>query len=95
MLIVTGSLTARPDNFEAFLAGALAHVRRSREEDGCIHHAVARDCENPYRLVFFEQWRDRDALDAHFRVAEAIAFVTDIRRDAESWEGPTIHQVAA
>ncbi|NJR78078.1 putative quinol monooxygenase [Sphingomonas corticis] len=95
MLIVTGSLTARPDNFEAFLASALAHVRRSRAEDGCLHHAVARDCENPYRLVFFETWRDRAALDAHFRVAEAIAFVTDIRRDAAAWAGPTIYEVTA
>lgn len=95
MLIVTGSLTARPDNYEAFLARAIAHVRRSRAEDGCLHHSVARDCENPFRLVFIERWRDRAALDAHFRVPEAIAFVTDIRRDAAAWEGPAIYEVTA
>ena len=94
MLIVTGSLTARADTIDTFAALALAHVRRSREEDGCLHHAVARDCENPYRLVFFEQWRDRAALEAHFRVPESIAFVIAIRRGAESWDGPDIHEVA-
>lgn len=38
MLIVTGSLTARPDNYDMFLGEAVAHVRRSRGEDGCLHH---------------------------------------------------------
>ncbi|KQT31229.1 hypothetical protein ASG29_14750 [Sphingomonas sp. Leaf412] len=95
MLIVTGSLTARPDNFDMFLGEAIAHVRRSRDEDGCLHHGVARDCEHPYRLVFVERWRDRAALDAHFRVRGSIAFVTAIRREAETWEGPEIYEVAA
>ncbi len=54
MLIVTGSLTASPDTFATLLAEAQAHVRRSRGEEGCLHHEVARDCEEPMRLVFFE-----------------------------------------
>jgi len=43
-------------------------VHRSRSEPGCISHAVHVDCENPLRLVFFEQWADRAALLAHFAV---------------------------
>lgn len=94
MLIVTGSLTARPENVDAFTQQALAHVRRSREEDGCLHHEVSRDCENPLRLVFFERWRDQAALDAHFKVAASIEFVTAIRRDAAASEGPDVYAVA-
>lgn len=94
MLIVTGSLTARPENFEMFLEHALAHTRRSRDEDGCLHHEVSRDCEDPMRLVFFEKWRDRTALDAHFKVAASIDFVTAIRREAASSEGPDVYAVA-
>ena len=95
MLIVTGSLTARPDNFDDMLAQAQAHVARSRAEDGCLHHEVARDCEDPMRLVFFEKWRDRAALEAHFRVPASIGFVAAIRRDAAASSGPDIYEVAA
>lgn len=94
MLIVTGSLTATPETFDRFLEKAVAHTRRSRTEDGCLHHEVARDCEDPMRLVFFEKWRDRAALEAHFRDPAAIAFVSDIRRSAAASQGPDIHVVA-
>jgi quinol monooxygenase YgiN len=66
MIIVTGSITAKPDSFEALLEACLAHVQRSRLEDGCISHAVRVDTENPLKLVFFEEWRDLLALQAHF-----------------------------
>ena len=51
MLIVTGSLTERPETFEELRGLALEHVRRSRAEPGCLSHAVHVDCENPLRLL--------------------------------------------
>jgi len=74
MLIVTGSLTARPDTFDEVLRLSEEHVRRSRAEPGCISHAVSRDTENPLRLVFFEEWADRAALMAHFAVPASRGF---------------------
>ena len=68
MIVVTGSVTARQDTFEEVRKLSLEHVHRSRAEPGCISHAVHVDCENPLRLVFFEQWADRAALLAHFAV---------------------------
>ncbi|MGX1108060.1 putative quinol monooxygenase [Bradyrhizobium elkanii] len=59
MIVVTGSVTARPDSFDEVRRLSLEHVHRSRTEPGCISHAVHVDCENPLRLVFFEQWADR------------------------------------
>jgi len=50
-------------------------VHRSREEAGCISHAVHIDCEDPLRLVFIEQWADRTALLAHFAVPASRDFV--------------------
>ncbi|MBU1378173.1 MAG: antibiotic biosynthesis monooxygenase [Alphaproteobacteria bacterium] len=79
MLIVTGSMTARPDSFVALREAALAHTRRSRAEPGCISHAVHVDCENPLRLVFYEEWADRAALDVHFAEAGSLAFMKTVR----------------
>jgi quinol monooxygenase YgiN len=75
MIMVTGSVTARADCLEAVRRLSLEHVHRSREEPGCISHAVHVDCENPLRLVFIEQWADRAALSAHFAVPASREFV--------------------
>ena len=75
MIVVTGSVTARQDSFEEVRGLSPEHVQRSRTEPGCISHAVHIDCENPMRLVFFEQWADRAALLTHFAVPASREFV--------------------
>jgi quinol monooxygenase YgiN len=75
MIIVTGSVTARSETFDEVRRLSLEHVHRSRAEPGCISHAVHIDCENPLRLVFFEQWADRAALLTHFAVPASRDFV--------------------
>jgi len=39
---------------------------------------VQSDLENPNRLIFFEEWSDMDALQAHFRVPASNAFVQQV-----------------
>lgn len=79
MLIVTGTVTARPDTFEALREAALAHVARSRTEPGCLKHSVHVDCEDPLTLFFYEEWADRAALDAHFAVPGSHGFMASVR----------------
>ena len=79
MIVVTGSVTARPDSLDEIRRLSLDHVHRSRGEPGCISHAVHIDCENPLRLVFIEQWADRAALAAHFAVPASREFVGALR----------------
>ena len=88
MIMVTGSVTAREDSFEAVRNLSLEHVHRSRTEPGCISHAVHADCENPLRLVFIEQWADRAALSAHFAVPASRGFVRALQPLAAA--SPTI-----
>jgi quinol monooxygenase YgiN len=79
MIVITGSVTAREDSFDQVRKLSLEHVHRSRAEPGCISHAVHVDCENPLRLVFFEQWADRAALLAHFAVPASRDFVRSLQ----------------
>ncbi len=74
MLIVTGTLAARADTLEQLRDLSLEHVTRSLAEPGCLEHGVAVDSNDGLRLVFFERWADRAALDAHFRVPASRAF---------------------
>jgi quinol monooxygenase YgiN len=78
MIIVTGSVRARPDTLDEVLAISLEHVHRSRAEPGCLVHSVHQDVEDPLKVVFLEHWKDRDALATHFEVPASLAFVTAI-----------------
>ena len=74
MIIVTGTLHARPDTLAEVLALSREHVARSRAEPGCLEHGVAIDADDPMRLVFFERWADRDAIGAHLKVPASRGF---------------------
>jgi quinol monooxygenase YgiN len=79
MVIVTGSVTARPDAIAEVEELCLAHVRRSRTEPGCLLHSVQRDVENNSRFVFLEYWRSRADLDRHFAVPESSGLIQSLR----------------
>lgn len=84
MIVVTGSFIAEENQLNAALALSLAHVQRSRLEDGCLLHSVNIDAENPNRLVFVEEWRDMASLRAHFKVPECMEFSAEVIKMAES-----------
>jgi quinol monooxygenase YgiN len=79
MIIVTGSILARADSLDKLLVICLEHVRRSRTEPGCLAHAVYQDAENPLRLLFLEEWADKESLAVHFAVPASREFVKTAR----------------
>jgi quinol monooxygenase YgiN len=79
-VIVTGTVEGSETTIDELIEQSLAHVHRSRVEPGCISHGVHRDVENPLRLLFFEQWTDRAALDEHFAQPGSADFVASVRR---------------
>jgi quinol monooxygenase YgiN len=88
VILVTGSVKARPVMLAEKLRLSLEHVRRSRLEPGCLLHSVHHDVEDPNRLVFLEHWADRDALVVHFRVPASGAFAQTVGELAA--EPPTL-----
>ncbi len=78
MIIVIGKAVAKAGCEAEVLEHSLAHVARSRAEDGCIDHTVSVDQENRQLFRFVEYWRDQDALLAHFAVPESRQFVASL-----------------
>ena len=74
MVIVTGTVHARVDAYAELLAMCREHVTRSRTEAGCLEHGVAIDTDDSMRLVFFERWADRAAIDTHMKLAASRDF---------------------
>ena len=95
MIVVLGSIVVRDGYVEEALALSREHVARSRSERGCIAHNVHVDAEQPRRLVFVEQWADREALAAHFKVPDSLKFVKAVRALAEAPPSISIYEAAA
>ncbi len=88
MIIVLGAVTVPPAMLEEAFALGQQHVERSRNEPGCLSHAVYKDPETAGRLVFVEEWADREALNVHFAVPASIEFVQTL--GAMATEAPSI-----
>lgn len=84
MIVIIGSFIAKEGQRDNALTLSLAHVHRSRTEDGCLMFSVNIDAENANRLVFVEEWRDMATLKGHFKVPECIEFASRINEVAQS-----------
>jgi len=89
MILILGAIRVRRGQLNAALALSQQHVARSREEPGCIAHAVHRDTEDDLRLVFVEKWADAEALYAHVNVPASKQFVQEV--SALCSEKPTMN----
>jgi len=74
MIVVAGTVTARPDTIDEMTHEAREHVHRSRTEPGCVSHHVSIDADDALTLHFIERWEGVDALKVHFAVRESRAF---------------------
>jgi len=75
MIMVIGRIQAKPECRDAVLRLSVEHVKRSRQEPGCIDHRVAADAEDDLNIVFVEYWADMPALKAHFALEASRNFV--------------------
>ncbi len=60
---------------EEFVGIATEMCEASRGDDGCLGYRVYADLEQPDRYVFIEEWRDEQALQAHFAQPHTARFM--------------------
>ena len=62
---IIGTVTARPETREELAVLLAAQVAPTRTEPGCTNYDFHVDAADPCIFVFYENWADRAALDAH------------------------------
>jgi quinol monooxygenase YgiN len=87
---VTAVLTVPPGTEERFLAWIPRIVAATRAEPGCRNYDFHRSLREPHRFVFYENYVDQAAFDAHLQqpyIQEWVAFVEEQggRFDVEHW----------
>lgn len=69
MIIVTGTFRVPPTMIEFVKPAMASMIAASRAEEGCIEYAYGFDVLDEGLVRVSEAWRDREALEAHFRTA--------------------------
>ena len=69
MLLIIGTIRLPPDRLEQAKPAMERMISASRAEAGCLEYSYAQDVLDPGLIHVSEAWRDRTALDAHFKSA--------------------------
>ncbi|MFZ1744128.1 MAG: putative quinol monooxygenase [Pontixanthobacter sp.] len=92
MILVVGTVELPSGGLEKLLPAAATVIGETRNEDGCIRYAYARDILNPDLMHVSEAWRDLDALIAHSKTEHmkiwgaAVGEVGVIKRDLKRYD---------
>jgi quinol monooxygenase YgiN len=86
---IIGIVVAKPEKRDELYRILMAQVAPTREEKGCVSYDFHCDQKDPNVFVFYENFVDRDALEAHLkmpylqplfgRIDELLAKPVDIR----------------
>jgi quinol monooxygenase YgiN len=74
VIIVAGTVRIDAAKIDGTRVEMRKMLEASRAEDGCIDYSYAIDVLDAALVHVFEIWRDRAALDAHFKTAHMAAW---------------------
>ncbi|MDP3549431.1 MAG: putative quinol monooxygenase [Novosphingobium sp.] len=69
MIIVMGTFRVPVENIEAIRPMMAKVIAATVAEYGCIEYAYGQDVLDPELIHVAEKWRDKAALEAHFKAA--------------------------
>ena len=92
MIVVIGSFRIPPSMIEVVRPVMEAMITASRAEQGCIEYAYALDVLDEGLVRVSEKWRDREALEAHFRTAHIAEWRAQVSALAVSERNLTAHE---
>ncbi|MBA4779814.1 MAG: hypothetical protein A2792_01650 [Sphingomonadales bacterium RIFCSPHIGHO2_01_FULL_65_20] len=99
MLIIEGWLQFAPGEIDKFAEAARQMVEATRQEEGCLHYAFARDMNDPDIIRISERWVDEAALEAHFASPHMAAFgaglaqVERLGSDVRLYDGEEVRRI--
>ena len=74
MIIVTATITAKPDERDNIILKSQNLIESTRLESGCISYNLYKSTENDDILLMHEQWENLEALETHMQTEHFKAF---------------------
>jgi len=91
---VIGRVRCEPERREELVGLLVGMQDESRREDGCLRYGFFAAVEDPLSFVAVEEWRDREALDAHFAQPHLREFTRRLLETVSGRPEVAIHDVA-
>jgi len=95
MFIINGQFTVKPASRDALAEMAQALVGLSNSEPGCISYGFFEDQSQPGQFLFFEKWKSRADIDAHFSMPYFQDFASRFPDMIEGEATIEIHEITA
>ncbi len=76
---VIARLFIKKDSFNVFKKYADELIQKSKNEPGCLVYHLLQDVFKEDEFVFIEEYKNGDALDAHFKSLYLNRFINDIQ----------------
>ncbi|CAB4769705.1 MAG: antibiotic biosynthesis monooxygenase [Actinobacteria bacterium] len=78
MIVISGRMRFDPAHRDHALAEIAPVVAATATEEGNVHYRYYADLEDPNVLLLFEEWRDDEALQAHFAQPYVLSFLEQL-----------------
>jgi quinol monooxygenase YgiN len=65
-IMIVAKLTVKPEKVKAFTEAAKEMIEKSNKETGCKSYQLYHDPYDNTKFVFVEEYKNQDAVDAHF-----------------------------
>ena len=94
MIVIAAKFTGKPGSRSEILQLVAAVSLLSRAENGCLTSQFYEQQPGGNEFLFFEEWRDQAALDAHFQTQHFAEFVKAIPELIEGTPKIRIYEVS-
>lgn len=74
MIVVHARVRSTPETRKETVAAMVEMQLASRTEDGCLSYTFVTDIDDDLRFTCVEEWRDLEALRAHFGTPHMAAY---------------------
>ncbi len=74
MIVIAGHIRIDAANRDAASAAASEMMQQTHSEDGNISYTFSSDLSDPGLFYIFEEWKDQDALNFHFKSSHMAKF---------------------
>jgi len=63
--VINARIVVKSDKIEQFIPLAKTMIENSNAETGCIVYKLYQEVDNPSSFIFYEVYKDQDAIDFH------------------------------
>jgi quinol monooxygenase YgiN len=77
-VIIGGYFDVHADDKAKFMEIIKAVTAPSRAEAGCVKYAFSQSFDDSNRIHLFEVWKDKAALDEHFKTPHLLKFREEV-----------------